>query len=584
MKLQQLLLAKLLVLVSSVFLLCTIDCVNAGKLHFLSTGSSDAILIESNGVYALVDSSNPSSTDANFNGTKVANYLKSKGVKKLDYLIITHSHSDHNGGVPELVSAGLVDSNTVYVYKHYVQTIEDRIHPDFDNKGYYDRAMTAIDSVGAVKKDIANSNYSLQVGGVDLTFYNTTVHADKDENANSLGIMVNDSGNKIFLAGDIDNVYGVENSLVSQIGKVDVLKVAHHGGANATTTSLLETLHPSSAVITSNLNLYIYPQLAYLRGIGADVYKTNNSEVVLNSSNLYYEKGSFCEDKITNSWVEWAYSGGWTYINDQGLLSRGLQMCPWSGGNDYFYFNENGIMQTGLNTFDYMGREMTAYFDTVSGAMYRDRCIELDGNALCFDSTGNLISSGTDVSVSDNQATTPTGTDSIDNSQIPGLPITGTASPVITNSPDSTPPEVVNPPATSGPSEGTNPPNISEPSGNISNLVPSPSPGGTSTYKYNTGVKKTSCERVDNVIDLLNALVKIIQILVPILLILMGSIDLLLSVLASDEKKMRESSSKFIRRCLAAIIVFFIPFIVNLIFSLPGVPSISGLVCGSIIW
>lgn len=261
MKSPQLSLNNILIVISFLLLCCTNENVNAGKVHFLPTGSSDAILIESNGVYALVDSSNPRELDANYNGTSVANYLKARGITKLDYLIITHSHSDHNGGVLELVNAGLIDSSTTYVYKHYVSTKEDVLRPEYDNKGYYDRAMQAIESVGAVKKDVANTNVSLQVGSIGLDFYNTTVHSDMDENANSLGIMVNDSGNRIFLAADIDNNFGVESSLISQIGKVDVLKIAHHGGANATSLKLLQELSPSSAVINSDVKLYIYPQL-----------------------------------------------------------------------------------------------------------------------------------------------------------------------------------------------------------------------------------------------------------------------------------------------------------------------------------
>lgn len=578
MKLPQLLLSKLLLLVSFFILCCATDVVNAGKIHFLPTGSSDAILIESNGIYALIDSSNPSSLDSNHNGTSVANYLKARGITKLDYLIITHSHSDHNGGVPELVSAGLVNSSTVYVYKHYVPTSEDITQPSWDNRGYYDRAMAAIESVGAVKKDIANSSFSLQVGSVGLTFYNTTVHSDKDENANSLGIMVNDSGNRIFLAGDIDNTCGVESSLISKIGKVDVLKLAHHGGANATTLKLLQELNPSSAVITSNVKLYI-PQLAYLKERGTEVYKTEYGEVILNSSNLYYEKGGFCNESLANNWMKWFYVG-WTYVNDQGYLSKGLQMCPWSGGNDYFYFDSNGIMQTGLQSFDYMGKQMTAYFDPVSGVMYRDKCIDLDGEHLCFDSSGNLISEKKDVSVPDNQETTPTPNG---NDTTPGVGITGTASPEVAT-PPSVPPEQATPPVTSGPSESTGQPNISEPAGTVTPPDnPNPSPSTTPTYQYNPAIKQSSCQRIEDVIEFLSALLKIIQIFVPILLIIMGSIDLLLAVLALDEKRMQQSTAKFTKRCLAAVIVFFIPLIVELLFSLPGVPSVSGLVCGIII-
>ena len=94
-------------------------------IHFINVGSSDATLIESNGKYGLIDASNPGSSssinpkwnDGTNNGTRVLNYLKKIGVTRLDFVLASHDHSDHIGGIPELVyNSSLVDSNTVYIY------------------------------------------------------------------------------------------------------------------------------------------------------------------------------------------------------------------------------------------------------------------------------------------------------------------------------------------------------------------------------------------------------------------------------------------------------------------------------------
>ena len=100
------------------------------RIHFLKVGSSDCILIESNGKYGLVDASNPSNSEYGFNnsiynGSSAVSYLNFLGAKHLDFIIGTHSHSDHIGGIPEICDAvntdgdAFIDSNTSYIFKYY---------------------------------------------------------------------------------------------------------------------------------------------------------------------------------------------------------------------------------------------------------------------------------------------------------------------------------------------------------------------------------------------------------------------------------------------------------------------------------
>lgn len=60
-------------------------------------------------------------------------------------------------------------------------------------------------------------------------------------------------------------------------------------------------------------------------------------------------------------------------------------------------------------------------------------------------------------------------------------------------------------------------------------------------------------------------LVKVIQIIVPIALIIWGSIDLLKSIISGDEKKISAARKPFIQRLISALIVFLLPWIVNLV-------------------
>jgi len=77
-----------------------------------------------------------------------------------------------------------------------------------------------------------------------------------------------------------------------------------------------------------------------------------------------------------------------------------------------------------------------------------------------------------------------------------------------------------------------------------------------------------SCTTLAPVISFLKAILTIIQWGIPILLIIMGSIDLGKAVMASDDKEIKGATSKLIKRAIAAVAVFFIPLVVNLLINM----------------
>ena len=73
----------------------------------------------------------------------------------------------------------------------------------------------------------------------------------------------------------------------------------------------------------------------------------------------------------------------------------------------------------------------------------------------------------------------------------------------------------------------------------------------------------TACAGVSDIIYYGVYIVKVIQIVVPIALIIWGSIDLLKSIISGDEKKISAARKPFIQRLISAVIVFLLPWIVN---------------------
>lgn len=78
---------------------------------------------------------------------------------------------------------------------------------------------------------------------------------------------------------------------------------------------------------------------------------------------------------------------------------------------------------------------------------------------------------------------------------------------------------------------------------------------------------------------IVNRIIKILKIFTPIILILLGMIDFLKATISSDEKQMKEASSKFVRRILAAVIIFFVIAIVQFAFRLVGEENEGTLGC-----
>ncbi|MDD3048870.1 MAG: hypothetical protein PHQ89_02635 [Bacilli bacterium] len=72
------------------------------------------------------------------------------------------------------------------------------------------------------------------------------------------------------------------------------------------------------------------------------------------------------------------------------------------------------------------------------------------------------------------------------------------------------------------------------------------------------------------VLNLIGDIFKLIQIFIPILLIIIGSVDLGKAVISSDEKAIKESQGMLVKRVIAAVLVFFVSAIVSIVMGLIG--------------
>ncbi len=78
------------------------------------------------------------------------------------------------------------------------------------------------------------------------------------------------------------------------------------------------------------------------------------------------------------------------------------------------------------------------------------------------------------------------------------------------------------------------------------------------------------CDSLLPLIKVIRAVFNIIQFVIPIALILFGTIDLGKAVISSDDKEVKAAQSRLIKRCIYAVAIFFIVILVNLIMNIVG--------------
>lgn len=206
-----------------------IESTGESEIHFIDTGNSDAILITSNGKVMLVDGGD------NDDETLVVNYIKSKGITELEYVIATHPHADHVGGLDAVVSE--LNVKTVFV-----------ANGDSDTKTYRDFIEAAINR--GLSPSVPLEDKKFLLGNAYFTVLNT--NGGNDTNNQSLVVEYVNGEDKILLMGDAEKE--VEEEILSKVSKVDLLKVGHHGSRSSTSQAFFDKVSPKYAVITCGIN------------------------------------------------------------------------------------------------------------------------------------------------------------------------------------------------------------------------------------------------------------------------------------------------------------------------------------------
>jgi len=231
------------------------------SVHFIDVGQGDSILIISDKKNILIDAGETGK------GDEVLDYLAKQGVKKIDLLIATHPHSDHIGGMDDVI-------NQLKIGKIVMPRLPDKLVPT--TRTYTDvlqavanKGLKITPSKVGMSFDFGKGKLVILAPDGDFTDLNNT----------SLIAKFTYDGKSFLLTGDVEKP--AENALLisKQELSADVLKVPHHGSDTSTHKEFLGAVDPKYCVVSvGDNNKFNHPNKAVLDDIKAskaEVYRTD---------------------------------------------------------------------------------------------------------------------------------------------------------------------------------------------------------------------------------------------------------------------------------------------------------------------
>lgn len=247
---------------------------------FLDVGQGDSVLICQDGEFCLIDAGTPDAAEG------LVSDLRAAGVEELAYVVMTHPHADHIGGMPEVLAAfptGMLILPDLTAYEEESAGLERTLDTAADN---------------GVPMYVALDGDTFDLGSGTLTVLQAGEIPQQEGDtidANNLSLCLRYTAGDFAFVDTGDAEEPVEEQLVAHCGSglhADLLKAGHHGSNTSNTAAFLDAVSPEIVVASCGLdNEYGHPHAEVVdrvAAVGAEFYRTDQDGAVT----VVYEDGA----------------------------------------------------------------------------------------------------------------------------------------------------------------------------------------------------------------------------------------------------------------------------------------------------
>ncbi len=232
----------------------------------LDVDEGDSLILKNDNKTVLIDTGGKVGKTYSDN---TINYLKSEGIRRLDYMILTHGDYDHMGEAINIINNYKVDN--VIINCGTINELEQDLINVLKKKN--------IKHYSCVKE--------LKVNDIKLEFLNTKSYDNENDNSSVIYTVINN--NQILFMGDASSTK--EQDIISKynLSNIDILKVGHHGSNTSSSNYFINKIKPKYSLISvGKNNKYGHPNREVLNNLNnSKIYRTDiNGSIFINLSNL----------------------------------------------------------------------------------------------------------------------------------------------------------------------------------------------------------------------------------------------------------------------------------------------------------
>ena len=246
------------------------------RVEFLDVGQGNAVLLESQGHYVLIDGGDRETSSF------VVSYLQEQGIETFDYVVASHFDSDHLAGLIGVLHQFGVNQILTPDYEG-----DTKLYQSFEEAVRQYQVM----EIHPQQEEV----YSF--GTAQMEILGPVYYGHSDGNEDSICIRVTNGENSFLICGDIGEDTETELVHTGVDVSADVYLLNHHGSNTSSTQEFLDLVQPSYAVISCGTrNSYGHPgteTMARIENLGIPTYRTDRQgtiRVESDGTQLFWEQ------------------------------------------------------------------------------------------------------------------------------------------------------------------------------------------------------------------------------------------------------------------------------------------------------